>query len=259
MRSAWSPARSMSLDTLFDVFANCVLASPTVFATDFGSTLGRCLGTGMPSTDFLRPRPFSAIPPAMPAAAAPTAIAGPLALPAADLTVPTIPWAAPLLLLLPLVRAGVEDRLDVVVRFAPPDDEAERERLDEDAAFARPFDDDEPDFARPFDDAFDDFARPFDVDAVERFVPPDPLVARDRVLAPRRAALGPAARPLGRAAGALRAGACPLGVSHLTYPRVVLRQVVTQALPGSQRRLYGCGCTGPCTACRTSLPGSSSG
>ena len=140
----------MSLDTLFDVFANCVLASPTVFASDFGSTLGRCLGTGMPSTVFLRPRPFRAIPPAMPAAAAPTAIAGPLALPAADLTVPTIPWAAPLPLLLLLVRAGVEARLDVAARLAPPDDEA--------------------DFARPFDDA------------VERLVPPDPLVARAAVV-----------------------------------------------------------------------------
>ena len=91
MRSAWSPARSMSLDTFFDVLANWLLTSPTVLAIDLASTLGRCLGIGTPSTVLRRDRPLSAIPPAMPAAAAPTAIAGPFALPAAAFTVSTTP------------------------------------------------------------------------------------------------------------------------------------------------------------------------
>lgn len=82
MRSAWSPARSMSLETLFDVFANCMLACPTDFATAFGSIASAC-GTRMPSTLRRREWPLSAMPPAMPAAAAPSATAGPRALIAA--------------------------------------------------------------------------------------------------------------------------------------------------------------------------------
>ena len=52
MRSAWSPTRSMSLDTLFDVWPSCLLALPTLLATDLTSTsIDR--GSGTPST-FLR-------------------------------------------------------------------------------------------------------------------------------------------------------------------------------------------------------------
>jgi hypothetical protein len=87
MRSAWSPTRSMSFDTVFEVWPNCLLALPTVLATDFTSISG----SGTPKTLFGRARLLSAKPPATPAAAAPTAIAGPPALPAAVFTVPTMP------------------------------------------------------------------------------------------------------------------------------------------------------------------------
>jgi len=130
MRSAWSPARSMSLETFFDVLANWLLTSPTVLAIDLASTLGRCLGIGTPSTVLRRVRPLSAIPPAMPAAAAPTAIAGPFALPAADFTVSTTPW--------PLLACPFEDA-DVVLE-------------DPDVAFARPFEDVDAVLERPFAD-----------------------------------------------------------------------------------------------------------
>ena len=145
MRSAWSPARSMSFETLFDVFAKCELASPTDLASDFASMPGSCFGTGIPSTVLRRVRPLSAIPPAIPAAAAPTAMAGPFALPAACLTVPTRPLPLPFpLLLLLVVRAGVVERVAAVLRFARPFDDEEPDF--EELAFV------EPDFARPFAD-----------------------------------------------------------------------------------------------------------
>ena len=112
MRSAWSPTRSMSFETLFDVWPNCLLALPTLLATDWTSTFER-RGTGIPRIFFWREWPFSTRPPAMPTAVAPTAMAGPLTLLAAPLIVPTTPpfpvpfWLAVLrleLLLLLLLR-----------------------------------------------------------------------------------------------------------------------------------------------------------
>jgi len=141
-----------------------MLASPTVFASDLASTLAMCLGIGIPSTVLRRARPFSAIPPTTPAAAAPTAMAGPFALPATCLTEPTMPlpfW----LPLLPLARAGAEERLDAALPFARPLADFGLARAFARGAFARAFDED---FARPFEDA-------------DRFVPPDPLAARDVV------------------------------------------------------------------------------
>ena len=41
MRSAWSPTRSMSWDTFFEVSPNRLLALPTVLATDLTSRSGR--------------------------------------------------------------------------------------------------------------------------------------------------------------------------------------------------------------------------
>ena len=99
-------------------------------AIDLASTLGRCLGIGTPSTVLRRERPLSAIPPAMPAAAAPNAIAGPFALPAADFTVSTTPC--------PLLARPFEVA-DVVLD-------------DPDVAFDRPFDDVDAVFERPFAD-----------------------------------------------------------------------------------------------------------
>ena len=98
MRSAWSPTRSMSFDTVFDVWPTRLLALPAVLAIDFTSSAGRLgllieRGTGTPRTFLRRGRLFSARAPATPAAAAaPTASAGPRALPAAVLTVPTTPF-----------------------------------------------------------------------------------------------------------------------------------------------------------------------
>jgi hypothetical protein len=90
MRSAWSATRSMSFETLFDVWPNCLLALPTLLATDWMSTFER-RGTGTPRIFFRREWPFSTIPPAIPTAVAPTATAGPLTLLAAPLIVPTTP------------------------------------------------------------------------------------------------------------------------------------------------------------------------
>lgn len=109
MRSAWSPTRSMSLETFFEVWPNCLLALPTVLATDFTSRSGIFVlpierGSVTPRTFVRRMRLLRTAPPASPAAAAPTATAGPLALLAAFLSVPTMPlllWLA-LLWLLPL-------------------------------------------------------------------------------------------------------------------------------------------------------------
>ena len=43
MRSAWSPARSRSLETFLVAFANCLLAWPTDFAIDLASRSGKAL------------------------------------------------------------------------------------------------------------------------------------------------------------------------------------------------------------------------
>ena len=93
MRSAWSPTRSMSFETVFEVWPNCLLALPTVFATDFTSRFALPIERGsFTPRIFLRPvRPLSTKPPATPTAAAPTATAGPLALLAAPLSVLTMP------------------------------------------------------------------------------------------------------------------------------------------------------------------------
>src|SRR5215204_5910471 len=88
----------MCFDTVFEVWPNCLLALLTVLAMDFASKSGRLglpieRGTVTPRTLLRRARFFSARPPATPAAAAPTASAGPLALLAACLTVPTTPFS----------------------------------------------------------------------------------------------------------------------------------------------------------------------
>ena len=115
MRSAWSPTRSMSFETLFDVWPNCLLALPTLLATDWMSTFER-RGTGIPRIFFRREWPFSTIPPAMPTAVAPTATAGPLTLLAAPLIVPTTP---PFPVPLRLAALRLELALPVL-RAAPP-------------------------------------------------------------------------------------------------------------------------------------------
>ena len=90
MRSAWSPTRSMSFETLFVVWPSCLLALPTLLATDWTSTPER-RGSGIPRIFLRREWRLSTIPPAIPTAVAPTATAGPLTLLAAPLTVPTTP------------------------------------------------------------------------------------------------------------------------------------------------------------------------
>lgn len=97
MRSAWSLARSRSFDTLLEVFANCWLALPTAFASDFGSRSEK-RGSFTPRTVLRLMRCLSATPPAIPAAAAaPAATAGPFARLAACMIVPIAPFL-PLLL-----------------------------------------------------------------------------------------------------------------------------------------------------------------
>lgn len=85
----------MSFDTVFDVWPNCLLALPTLLATDLTSRSGSFAlpierGRVTPRTFVRRVRRLSANPPATPTAAAPTATAGPLALLATFLTVPTM-------------------------------------------------------------------------------------------------------------------------------------------------------------------------
>ena len=82
MRSAWSPTFSMSFETFFDVLPSCLLACPSDVASALTSSSEE-RGSGTPSTFVRRLRLFSASPPATPTAAAPTANAGPLTLPAA--------------------------------------------------------------------------------------------------------------------------------------------------------------------------------
>jgi hypothetical protein len=121
MRSAWSPTRSMSLDTVLLVSPNCLLALPTVFASDLTSMSGLLSegllserGTGTPITLRWRVRERINSPPATPAAVAPTATAGPLALLATSRTVPTKPFFDPLLRLCALGRCWLRLRLWLV-------------------------------------------------------------------------------------------------------------------------------------------------
>ena len=147
MRSAWSPTRSMSLETLFDVSPNCLLALPTVLATFLTSTLGTLRGTGTPRIVFCRRVPLSTSPPATPTAVAPMAIAGPLTFDAALLTVPTTPplpapfWLAVLrLALLDEARFAAGLRLAAGFRAVP----LLVEREDDERLLAADFDRDDP-------------------------------------------------------------------------------------------------------------------
>ena len=115
MRSAWSATRSMSLETLFVVLPNCLLALPTFLATDWTSTPDR-RGTLIPRTFFRREWPFSTSPPASPTAVAPTATAGPLTLLAAPLIVPTTPPLPEDPFWLAVLRLELEPEL--LLRFA---------------------------------------------------------------------------------------------------------------------------------------------
>ncbi len=137
IRFAWSPARSF--ETVFDVLTKFAPTLPTDFASDLASTLGRCFGSETPSTVLGRARLPSAIPPAMPAAAAPMAIAGTFALCATCLADPTTPCPLPLL----SGRAGAGDRRATALRLAPSG--RDFARLLEDFA--------DVDFVRPFGDA----------------------------------------------------------------------------------------------------------
>jgi hypothetical protein len=126
MRSAWSPTRSMSLDTFFEASPNCLLALPTVLATDFASRSARPplrieRGSGTPRTFLGRVRLLSTKPPATPAAPAPMATAGPPALLAAFLSKSTRPLVFWLVLLRPLLAPPLEfDLLRLWERrFAP--------------------------------------------------------------------------------------------------------------------------------------------
>ena len=106
MRSAWSPTRSMSFETFFVVWPNCLLALPTLLATDWTSTPER-RGSGIPRIFLRREWRLSTSPPATPTAVAPTATAGPLTLLAAPLIVPTTPpFPVPFWLAAPLRLAA---------------------------------------------------------------------------------------------------------------------------------------------------------
>ena len=122
MRSAWSPARSRSFETFFVAFANRLLACPTDFAIDLASRSGRPFpierGSVTPRTVLRRIRLLRTIPPAIPAAAAPAATAGPAALLATCLTVSATPPPLPLLLAVAGVLRRAVLRV-VVLRFAP--------------------------------------------------------------------------------------------------------------------------------------------
>jgi hypothetical protein len=140
----------MSLDTVFDVWPNCLLALPTLLATDFTSRSGSFAlpierGRVTPRTFVRRVRRLSTRPPTSPAAAAPTATAGPPALLAAPFSVPTIPLSFWLVLLrLELAPLRALDLLRVCgLRFA-----VEREPLLRARVEADDFERDEPPEAR---------------------------------------------------------------------------------------------------------------
>ena len=135
MRSAWLPTRSMSFDTFLDVWPNCLLALPTVLATDLTSRSGSLpieRGSVMPRTVERRERRLSTRPATSPAVAAPTATAGPLALLATSLTVPTRPsrrWvlAEPRLAPLPLDREEPLRERELLLRARVDADDFERD------------------------------------------------------------------------------------------------------------------------------------
>jgi hypothetical protein len=158
----------MSLDTVFVVWPNCLLALPTDFATDLRSMSGLFTerGTGTPSTFFWRVRERIKSPPAMPAAVAavaPTATAGPLALLATCFTVPTTPFE--LSLWLSVLRLGaLRFAVEAADCFEPDPLLERREPLPADRAFAP----DELARARLFDpDAFDDLLLLRDADPLD--------------------------------------------------------------------------------------------
>lgn len=98
----------MSLDTVFEVWPNLLLALPTFLASDATSRSVRLdlpieRGSGTPRILLRRVRLLRAKPPATPARAAPTATAGPPALLAVFLSVPTTPSVFWLALLRPLL------------------------------------------------------------------------------------------------------------------------------------------------------------
>ncbi len=198
MRSAWSPTRSMSFDTFFEVLPSCLLALPSVLAIDCTSSSEE-RGSDTPSTLVRLLRLLSASPPATPTAAAPIASAGPLALPAACaallavlLIVSTTPfpfWLAGVLRLCvlrfdllapPLERDEPLPARDAVLRLRA--DAAELERLD----FA-PVDFVRDDFAREgfaaVDFAAADFAFVLDPDPSAEVLLRCPLRALDLLLA----------------------------------------------------------------------------
>jgi hypothetical protein len=114
----------MSLDTVFEAWPNLLLALPTFLASDPTSRSARLdlaieRGSGTPRTFFRRARLLSANPPATPAAAAPTATAGPLALLAAFLSMPTTPLAFGLVLLRLTRRLDEPDLLPLCRPRAP--------------------------------------------------------------------------------------------------------------------------------------------
>jgi hypothetical protein len=121
MRSAWSPTRSRSFETVFVVWPNCLLALPTILAIALTSTSGSLAlpierGTETPRTVFRRSRPLRIRPPATPTAVAPTATAGPLTFVTAPLRLPATPllWAAVRRVLVPLLL-----RLEAAFRDDP--------------------------------------------------------------------------------------------------------------------------------------------
>ena len=133
----------MSFDTFFEVWPNCLLAFPTVLAIDARSTSDRLgleieRGSGTPRTFLCRARFLSTSAPAIPAAAVPTAAAGPLALMAAFLRVSTtaFPLSLTPLRLDPPPLRGLDLLWVWERRFAPPPLERE-EPLRESAALLR--------------------------------------------------------------------------------------------------------------------------
>jgi hypothetical protein len=108
----------MSFETDFDVSAKRLLALPTVLTIASTSMLLGLTerGTGTPSTLLRFSLPLSARPPATPAAAAPTATAGPVALPATCFAVPAACLAVPTAWPTRLLAAGAELCLELALR-----------------------------------------------------------------------------------------------------------------------------------------------
>ena len=139
----------MSLETFFVVLPSCLLALPTLLATDWTSMPER-RGTLIPRTFLRREWLFRTSPPASPTAVAPTATAGPLTLLAAPLIVPTTPpfpvpfWLAVLRLELEpelLLRLAAGFLAPPVAAFERVPDVAALERVPDVPAFERVPDD----------------------------------------------------------------------------------------------------------------------